>query len=48
MNECFKIAENIIKITEKSNDYVQQSNDYLLVAEVLFGLLHPRKFHFFL
>lgn len=34
MEEHLKVADKIIEITVKTKDYVQQSQDYLYVAEV--------------
>jgi hypothetical protein len=36
IDECIGIAKNIINLTMKTLDFVQQSNDYLYVAEVRF------------
>ena len=34
MEETLRIADKLIEITSKSKDHVQQSNDFLFVAEV--------------
>jgi hypothetical protein len=34
MEETLKLADRIIEITQKTKDYVQQANDFVLVAEV--------------
>lgn len=34
MEESLRIADKLIEITCKTKDYIQQSNDFLFVAEV--------------
>jgi hypothetical protein len=34
MEETLRIADKLIEISSKSKDHVQQSNDFLFVAEV--------------
>lgn len=35
MEEMLRIADKLVEITCKSKDHVQQSNDFLFVADVI-------------
>ena len=35
IEECLKVADRIVEITHKTKDYVQQSQDYTYVADVI-------------
>lgn len=34
IEECLKVADRIVEITHKTNDFVQQSQDFTYVADV--------------